>query len=416
MQGGPSRMRIAMLALVAILSVEVAVMWMRHPASPTPELNFLSDQEDLRSACYSPNGSLILTSGGGGAATWDSLSGRPVAKLAKDRTLGSAFSPSGDRVLTWTNRGTAFVWEVANGEILSELIGHKHAISHAEFSPDGSWVVTAGRDHTARVWDALTGRQLALMTGHAAELSSATFSPDGAHVLTASSNRVTEYYPDGGGQSSGGGNDSTMRIWNASTGVCLKVFERTPEPVDPETAALLSALGHKTTGSGIGFRGAFYIDEGKRILSWDSNDVCLWDAGTGEEILRLDEGWTIASFIPPAVSPDGSKILGAASTGPLLVWDARSGELIAMLSGHAACPAGVSWSPDGRLIVSSAGYEENHCRVWDAGTGRCLAVLQVAVGEEEKTSAAFSPDGMRLVTSGESGAVAVFAAPKAEGR
>ena len=57
----------------------------------------------------------------------------------------------------------------------------------------------------------------------------------------------------------------------------------------------------------------------------------------------------------------------------------------------------VLFSPDGSRLVSGSKYPDNTARLWDAATGRSLAVL--AGHKNEINTVAFSPDGKRVATS-----------------
>ena len=77
------------------------------------------------------------------------------------------------------------------------------------------------------------------------------------------------------------------------------------------------------------------------------------------------------------------------------LWDAASGRVIATLVGHTDPVYSAAFSPDGRRIVTAS--KDKTARLWDAATGRALATLEGH--ENEVVSAAFSPDGTRIVTA-----------------
>jgi WD40 repeat protein len=56
------------------------------------------------------------------------------------------------------------------------------------------------------------------------------------------------------------------------------------------------------------------------------------------------------------------------------LWNAPGGELLKTLCGESGWVWGVSFSPDGRLLVSS-GYDGT-IRVWDVRTGECCQILR----------------------------------------
>ena len=77
------------------------------------------------------------------------------------------------------------------------------------------------------------------------------------------------------------------------------------------------------------------------------------------------------------------------------IWDAATGRELTVLRGHADAVRSAAFSPDGKRIVT-ASYDRT-ARIWDAATGKELTVLR---GHEDPVlSAAFSPDGTRIVTA-----------------
>lgn len=116
---------------------------------------------------------------------WNAGSGELAAKLEGHRSAvtSACFSPDGSKIVTSSEDKTGRVWDVASGEVLASLEGHSENVAGASFSADGSKVVTASWDGTARVWDAASGEMLKVLGVPGGALVRAVFAPDGAAVL-----------------------------------------------------------------------------------------------------------------------------------------------------------------------------------------------------------------------------------------
>jgi WD40 repeat protein len=75
-----------------------------------------------------------------------------------------------------------------------------------------------------------------------------------------------------------------------------------------------------------------------------------------------------------------------------------------VLQGHTYAVLSAAFSPEGARIVTAS--DDNTARVSDAASGRSLAVLQGHTGAVN--SAAFSPDGTRIVTASADGTARVW--------
>jgi WD40 repeat protein len=114
-------------------------------------------------------------------------------------------------------------------------------------------------------------------------------------------------------------------------------------------------------------------------------------------------------------TPDGKRIMSCGSDGTVRFWDVPSGKQLLLASGVGQPGYGISadavLSPDGKYFVTlhrgtvfyykpdgkRIEYTDRVTRLWDAGTGKQLAVLR---GHKSQVrTAAFSADSKRLVTS-----------------
>jgi WD40 repeat protein len=383
----------------------------------------------FRFAAVSPDGRRIVTASQENTArVWDAASGQQIVVLRghEARVQSPNFSADGSRIVTVSEDNTARVWHAESGQQIVVLRGHEARVQSADFSADGSRIVTASQDNTARVWHAESGQQIVVLRGHQDEVRSASFSPNGLRIVTASA-------------------DKTARIWDGLTGREIAVLRGHEAHVQsaafsPDGLRIVTASGDKsartwdvgnTTKTAV-LRGhearvqsaAFSADGSRVVTASRDRTVRIWDAASGREVAVLrGHQDTVA-----ALSPDGSRIVtilfdrSADETNisewarvyldprgnTARLWDVASGKEIAALKPEYAdrmmaqlnrnnVVASAAFSPDGSRIVTASG--DKTARIWDAASAKEIAVLRghdIAV-----YSAAFSPDGSRIVTASE---------------
>jgi WD40 repeat protein len=157
----------------------------------------------------------------------------------------------------------------------------------------------------------------------------------------------------------------------------------------PPGAERLRFIGHKRP-----VRSARFSPDGTRIVTASLDGTArLWDAPSGQELAVLrghEDGVNSASF-----SPDGVRIVTASEDRTVRLWDAGSGQGTTVLRGHEDRVLSVSFSPDGARIVTASA--DHTARLWDTRSGQGTTVL--CGHEGGVNSASFSPDGARIITA-----------------
>jgi WD40 repeat protein len=165
------------------------------------------------------------------------------------------------------------------------------------------------------------------------------------------------------------GSDSTVRIWNLVSGICLRAY------------------AHRGSVRGV----ALTADGRTAVSASHDNTLRVWDLGTGNSrVLRGHTNWVNGI----AITPDGKLGVSAGADATLRVWDLATGACLRTMQGHAEEVRGIALTEDGRLALS--GSADGTLRVWDVATGACLRVLRGHAGPVN--GVALTPDG-RLAAS-----------------
>ncbi len=293
--------------------------------------------------------------------------------------------------------------------------GHRGAVRGLAFAADGKRIATGGEDGTVRVWDAATAQELMRLPGHRDEVTAVAFSGAG-RLLSA-------------------GRDRTLRLWDTQTGREIQVLRGHTDAVrcvaisadgrlaisggDDRTVRVWDLAAGKELRAWGGHAGsvtsvALALD-GKRALS-GSNDrtVRLWDIQAGA--LMTLEGHQGAVY-SVAFSADGLRALSGGNDRAVRLWDVRTGKEVKRFTGHANAVVAVALSPDGRRALSASSQYQTRdrvLRVWNLDQGTETASR--AEGDERIESVSFAPDGKQALVSDAVGGVRLWSLPGAPER
>jgi WD40 repeat protein len=223
----------------------------------------------------------------------------------------------------------------------------------------GRRVATGSEDGTVRVWDAATGRLQTTLPGRRG-FTMALFSPADDTLLVANGDRI--------------------RIWPVAAD-------------DAEVAVRLSG------GDQVGY--AEFDATGDRIVYVTvRGKAALRDLASGRE--------TVLGALPEpplwaaAANPDGQHLIVVPERDVLLYRVDRPTAPGRVLRGHDGSVVSHDFSADGRLVTAG---QDRTARIWDP-EGRQIAVLRGP--DDEFTSATFTADGTRVLTSSQDGSLRLF--------
>jgi WD40 repeat protein len=400
---------------------------------------------------------------GGGVQVWDGQSGEEVRTMKHAANInGVAFSPLTNRVAgAASSDKTVQIWDVQTGQALLTLLGHTNFVNQVAFSPNGQLLASTSTDETVRVWDAATGQELISHKGHKNGTGGVAFSPDGQCVASASSDATVKLWkatvdprsvslhghtnmindvkisPDGEFIASAAV-DGTVRIWDVRSKQQVLDIRADDRRVDNVT---FSPDGHRLVSGGreglkvwetktgkltlsmvghrMPVRSVAYSADGTRIASasghwqdlkgnWLTDEVKVWDAQTGRELLSL-RGGDSRGLICVAFSPD-SKRLVCGGDRSVTVWNLATEKQELCFPAHDDTIVCVAFSPNGETIAT-ASFDKT-VKIWHAATGK--HVLTFAGHTTRVTCVAYSPDGQRLATGGDDSTVRIIVASSGE--
>jgi WD40 repeat protein len=201
---------------------------------------------------FSPDGAYLLKSAQNQVPkhfvqVWNARTGEEVGSFADHQQdiWSIKFSPDGRRVATSANDDKIKLWRweparLAEATQLWEIELPRIGLSdRIAFSPNGQWLVTGGENNTVRIWDAANGTPLYTLAGHSGHVYAVAFASDGKYFASA-------------------GLDTTVRLWDATS--------------DPPHE-LYKLRGHTSIVNSLAFS-----PDGKRLVS-GSRDRTLkvWD-------------------------------------------------------------------------------------------------------------------------------------------
>ncbi len=273
-------------------------------------------------------------------------------------------SPDGAQIAVGRSDGRVSLVPLG-GEGERVLEGHLGAVWSVAFDGDGRHLASGGDDGTLRLWDATTGRLVLSLLAHEEQVTGVDLSHDGRYAVTGSF-------------------DGTVRVWDLHTGGARAA-----------TGGTSPLYGHAALSEPLaGARGLAFSPDGKTIAagSYDGR-VRLWNVAAAE-VERTLVGHSGRIF-EVAFSHDGNVLASSSADRSARLWSVATGSELRVLAGHAGPVVGVAFSPDDQLLAT--GSKDTTVRLWEVEGGGSR-VLSGHAGEVNGVT--FSADGALLASGG----------------
>lgn len=366
---------------------------------------------------FAPNNSGRMCSGAGDstARIWDCNTHTPLATLLghTNWVLCVSYSPCGTMIATGSMDNTIRLWEADTGKPLGKpLLGHSKWITSLSWEPlhlvlanASPRLVSGSKDTTVRVWDT-TARVCELtMSGHTNSVSCVRWS--GSNIVYS------------------GSHDKTIKAWDISArGQCIQTlkshahwvnhlslstdyairkggFDHTSDrksvkesPEELRAKALkefekVAKLGGKVSE--------------RIVTASDDFTMYLWEPLKGSKpICRMTGHQKLVNHV--SFSPDGRYIVSSSFDNSIKIWDGIKGTFIGTLRGHVAPVYQTAWSSDNRLLVSCS--KDTTLKVWDIRTKKLSVDLP---GHADEVFAVdWSVDGKKVASGGKDKSVRIW--------
>ena len=381
----------------------------------------------VQSIGFTPDsGSAISTGADGAVLVWDVADATVSQTYTGHAGKVSAQANDGRTLYTSSQDGTIFAWDLSGARRLGQRFsvgsGNESLFWGSSpwfaLSPDGSTLAATQADGYVNFWDLATlhrvGSFRAVPRG---TLMSVHYSPDGKTLAAT-------------------GTNGQLLLWDLTT--------------DPPTSRVLTGLPH-TDGDETIFWATFSPD-GNNLVAGDwqqkfltslegevvgssVGDLAIWDTHSGEIVkgpIHFDGGVSDIEFsrdartmavalatgyvplvdvetmetirtlhadtVPPTTfdtfSPDGRILATGGWSGVVRLWDVASGKQVMHFLASAGPVIAMAFDPTGELIATTG--TDGATRLWDATTGVQFGAAFPGI-DDVWNSAAFTPDGSKLV-------------------
>lgn len=279
-----------------------------------------------------------------------------------------AFHPVFSSLASGAEDATIKIWDWELGELERTVKGHTKPVLDVDYGGPrgGTLLASCSSDLTIKLWDPSDEyKNIRTLPGHDHSVSAVRFVPSGAAGAPLSGNLLVS-----------ASRDQSLRIWDVTTGYCVKTLRGHSEWVRDVSPSF----------------------DGRWLLSVGNDQSArLWDASSGEcktAILAHDHVIECCAFAPAASYIHLASLAGLRKPPPsessaeylvtgardktIKIWDAR-GTLVKTLVGHDNWIRGITFHPGGRYLVSVA--DDKTMRCWDLSQeGKCVKVIDDAHG------------------------------------
>ncbi len=304
---------------------------------------------------YSPDGTLLASSGEGGVWVWDARTGKVVRRftVSEHRWARDGLFSADGKTVVLVDGDTCRWLDVHTGrEVRSCSVKFSGRRSSTRLGPHGEMLAIAGErpGNDLVVYDLPSGRERCRIAAKAAFFGEVAFSPDGTKLA------VLEW-----------GNNSRVRLFLTTTGRTLGEFD---------AGGRLSGLS--------------FSADGKQLLACDRKTrVTVWSVPAGEVSHRLEV--KVNALVTAAFAPDGKSVVAGSQDLDAVQIELATGKELHRFRVYPSSTC-LGFTPDGKALA--VGTADGSISQWDLATGQRLAASADSI--PALGSMWFSADGKQL--------------------
>ena len=386
---------------------------------------------------------------------WEIQTGQESLRLnVKTLVNAVAYTPIGGRLITGDASGYLKIWDVTTGNLESSFLAHASGVQYMALSTDGSSLVTASSTFV-KIWDVSTETKLLTLSDITGDVTSVAFSRDGTQLATIDENGYAQVWDVANGKNiitisvplnsspytyylpkvvfnrdaTGliiSNDDGLISFWDITENKGKELFHRTVRSFGEHVSLNLSPDGTKlavgenhsisiwdaTTGANLFLlpnnlpvEATNFSPDGKLLVAggYGSTIIKVWDLSSPGEIAAstVDDNFYIGGIDPVedgdlTFSPDGKQLVTVNSgVGEVQIWDTTTYQQTQVIQDQDIC-CFTTFSPDGTLLVT--GSRQEGPKIRDFRTGKVIGLLSKNVSAFQGV---FSPDGTRIITTGD---------------
>ena len=327
---------------------------------------------------YAPDGRFIASGGGDpvtsfggspleiGLQLWNVSAGSKVS-LQGELPPASRLRFSNDSktlVCLSMSRENIYWIDVETGEYTTTNMGKRPGYMHLEsYTLTEDKIAIGSNEGKIELWDTATGKKLTMLREVGKEVSLPEYMTDNNHALTM------EFSPDGTRLATGN-LDTTVQIWDTTTGEELIVLQK---PIE-------------------GNMWSISRQNGREILNNPMKD----ERNTRPSALDF--------------SPDGLILACGSKDSTIKLWNSLTGELIATFTGHQGSVYTLTFSPDGNTLAS--GSADGTVQFWNIENRKPLP--NRITGHMWTRTASFLNDSSSFVSVSNTGIISVWDLKKSQ--